>query len=309
MKRILPCLTWQNFAPPYYQYDYFYEHERYPFHPLSEEFDLANAWWLAEAATLVYADEDFVRSRFAQAGLPEVRYFAGESTDCFVAGNDRIVILAFRGTESRIRPDSEDSRNIWADVKTDLDALPVDSVQGTKVHKGFQRALDEVWPDLFSHLTQVHRSSQTLWMTGHSLGAALATLAAERYRNVQGLYTFGSPRVGDKRFREHFSVRAYRLVHNNDIVTELPLPGLYFHVGELWYIDRHGELHCDSRLMEMLSDGLRAEIRNIRQVLEGASSGESHFIPGGIKDHVSLFYALHLWNVLQENAPDTTPSF
>ena len=304
MRRELPTITWQNLAPPYCEHAYFYAHERYPFHPHAEEFDLINAWWLAEAATLAYADEAFARSRFAQAGFREVCYFDGESTDCFVAANDQTVILAFRGTESRPRPGAKDSRNIWADVKTDLDALLVDSGQGTKVHQGFQRALDEVWQDLFNHLTTLHRASRTLWMTGHSLGAALATLAAERYPKVRGVYTFGSPRVGDKNFLEHFPVKAYRVVYNNDIVTMLPPPGFYCHVGELWYIDRHGTLHHNSGLMDMLSDGVRAEVRNIIQALEAAPSGEFCFIPGGIRDHVPLFYALHLWNALQEGEPD-----
>jgi triacylglycerol lipase len=193
-------------------------------------------------------------------------------------------------------------------VKTDLDAMPVDTGRGMKVHQGFQRALDEVWQDLLDALKPLHSPSRTLWMTGHSLGAALATLAAERYKNVQGLYTFGSPRVGDSRFRVQFPAKGYRLVHNNDIVTELPLPGIYFHVGELWYIDSQGELHHDSKFMEMFSDGVRAEARNIKQAFENAPSGEFQFVPGGIKDHVPLFYTLHLWNALEEHRSDKPPS-
>jgi pimeloyl-ACP methyl ester carboxylesterase len=308
MKRALPDISWQNIAPPYLEYDYFQGHERFPFQPRAEEFSLVNAWWLAEAATLVYAGEAFVRTCFAQAGFPELRYFDGESTDCFIAGNDRVVILVFRGTESRPRPGAKDSRNIWADVKTDLDALLVSYGEGMKVHQGFQRALDEVWQDLSAYLDTIYSSSRPLWMTGHSLGAALATLAAERYRKVQGLYTFGSPRVGDKRFREHFAVKTYRFVYNNDIVTELPPPGLYFHVGQLCYIDSHGKLHHNSKLMDMLGDGIRSEARNIRQALEDAPSREFRFIPGGIKDHLPLFYALHLWNAIQESTHGSSTS-
>ena len=308
MKRVLPNLSWQNLAPPYYEYDYFRSCKQYAFQAYAEEFNLVNAWWLAEAATLVYADEAFVHSRFAQAGFPELWYFDGESTDCFLAANDQVVILAFRGTESRPRPGSKDSRNIWADVKTDLDVLPVDTGRRMKVHQGFQRALDEVWQDLLVVLKRVHRPSRTLWLTGHSLGAALATLAAERYKKAQGLYTFGSPRVGNKRFRELFPVKSYRVVHNNDIVTELPLPGIYFHVGELWYIDSRGNLHHDPKLTERFSDGIRAELQNIKHTFQDAPLGEFQFVPGGIKDHIPLFYALHLWNILKERGSDTQVS-
>ncbi|PIE28975.1 hypothetical protein CSA57_10970 [candidate division KSB3 bacterium] len=304
MKRDLPKISWQNIAPPYYDYNYFYECERYPFNPYAESFDVVNAWWLAEIASLSYADEAFARPRFARAGFPELWSFSGDSTDCFLIANTQLAILAFRGTESRLRPGSRDIRNIWMDVKTDLNVLPVDTGRGMKVHQGFQRALDEVWPELSECLKQVHCPSRRLWMTGHSLGAALATLAAERYKKVQGLYTFGSPRVGDKRFREHFQIAAYRIVYNNDIVTELPLPGFYFHVGELYFLDRHGKMHHAPKVLDRYRNGIQAELRNIRQTLNNLSSGEFYFIPRGIQDHVPLFYTLHLWNALEGNGSD-----
>ena len=68
-------------------------------------------------------------------------------------------------------------------------------------------------------------------MTGNSLGAALATLAADRYGNVQGVYTFGSPKVGNDVFKEKFIVKTYSIVNNKDIVTRVPPPGIYKHVG------------------------------------------------------------------------------
>ena len=74
-----------------------------------------------------------------------------------------------------------------------------------------------------------------VWVTGHSLGAALATLATIRLTNdgipVNGLYTYGCPRVGEVKFRslfeENVTARAYRLVNNNDIVARIPIPGFF----------------------------------------------------------------------------------
>ncbi|MCA9453043.1 MAG: hypothetical protein KC584_10520, partial [Nitrospira sp.] len=63
------------------------------------------------------------------------------------------------------------------------------------------------------------KRDRTFWFTGHSLGAALATLAADRYGDVQGLYTFGSPLVGDEGFARDFYVSGYRFVNNNDVVA------------------------------------------------------------------------------------------
>ena len=68
-KKILK-ITLKNLFPPYLDYNYFPHSKRYsfPFNPTS--FNLINAWWLAEVSSLVYAGEDFFRSRFKKAGLP-----------------------------------------------------------------------------------------------------------------------------------------------------------------------------------------------------------------------------------------------
>ena len=73
-----------------------------------------------------------------------------------------------------------------------------ESGQGGKVHRGFKHALAEVWEEkgLFEYIKSRDTSNRTIWFTGHSLGAALATLAANRYGKAQGLYTFGSPAWG-----------------------------------------------------------------------------------------------------------------
>ena len=298
IKKTLPSITWQNIAPPYYNYEYFQHGDSFPFRPEAEVFDVVNAWWLIEAATLVYAEEEFVRPRFQQAGLPDVRYFDGDSTDCFVAHNDTYIFLVFRGTESRRRSGSQDVRHILADVKADCNVLLVDAEHSGKVHKGFNTALDEVWDELLAYLRQIHQPPRTLWMTGHSLGAALATLAADRYGDVQGLYTFGSPRVGDSEFRKQFSVRAYRIVNGADIVTSVPPPGLYAHVGEHWYLDSEGLLRKNMRRSEILTDGFRGEMHNILDSIDQAKRGSFSFIPGGLKDHIPTCYAVHLWNNL-----------
>ena len=106
------------------------------------------------------------------------------------------------------------------------------------VHSGFTRALDRIWADVVDHLAG-HRA----WFCGHSLGGALATLAAARYPAAEGLYTYGSPRVGNKAFAGSFDVPAWRFVNNNDFVVHLPPPRPYMHVGRLKYFDADGVLH------------------------------------------------------------------
>ena len=71
-KKEIPRITFKNLSPPFTDYDYFQGHQKYPFQVKATSFSLINAWWLAEASTLVYANEDFVRARFSQTGLPQV---------------------------------------------------------------------------------------------------------------------------------------------------------------------------------------------------------------------------------------------
>ena len=295
---ILPEVKWDTIAPPYPNYSYFRESNLHPFRHRANIFDVVNAWWLIEASTLAYSKEEFARERFAQAGLTEVELFSGPGTQCYVAGNDHFVIVAFRGTEIRPREGKTGFQNIVADIMTDCDILLEPSGQGGKVHRGFKEALDEVWQKkkLLAYIRGKDNGRRTIWFTGHSLGGALATLAADRYGNVRGLYTFGSPRVGDHHFKSDFHVSAYRIVNNNDIVARVPPEGLYRHVGNLKYIDGEGALHDNPSRWEALTHGIRGEISYLFNSIGQIRSGFASLIPDDIIDHVPILYATHLWN-------------
>ena len=76
-----------------------------------------------------------------------------------------------------------------------------------KVHLGIATALDFVWDSFKDRIS----ADRPLFITGHSLGGGLATLAAARLsqgRDVHGVYTFGSPRVGDSEFAQQFQTEA-----------------------------------------------------------------------------------------------------
>ena len=98
------------------------------------------------------------------------------------------------------------------------------------MHDGFEEALDSIWHDVDIALAAL---DCPVFYTGHSLGAALATLAAVR-RPPKAVYTFGSPRVGNEAFAATLrDVRMYRVVDGEDVVTTLPPKVLGFrHVGE-----------------------------------------------------------------------------
>ncbi len=150
--------------------------------------------------------------RFRGAGwtLDDDQPFEGASTSCYVVYSDRAVIVAFRGTEvlkpGGRAPTLDAIRGVLADICADAGIRLVDAGYGGPVHRGFHGALEEVWSRLQPRLHALNTSSRprTIWLTGHSLGAALATLAACRLDGVHGLYTFGSPLVGDDVFASTF---------------------------------------------------------------------------------------------------------
>jgi pimeloyl-ACP methyl ester carboxylesterase len=187
--------------------------------------------------------------------------------------------------------------DIVNDIKADADIRLVDSGKKGKVHKGFSDALDEVWQDLHVYVKGLQNEGRTVWITGHSLGAALATLAAYRYEDVQGLYTFGSPRVGNEDFVKDFHVTAYRFENNNDIVCKVPppLPGLYAHIGKLKYIDNKGRIHDDISLWKRWKDAVEGRFKKSMSALHLGFQG---LVPDAIKDHVPVLYAIHIWNSL-----------
>jgi hypothetical protein len=297
----IPRITFKNLSPPYKDYDYFQGHQEYPFQVKATSFNPINAWWLAEASTLVYADEDFVRARFSKAGLPQVRFFDKIGTQCYVANNDQFAIVAFRGSEIWKKKGKFDLNKVMADLKADVDIRLTDWPQGGKVHRGFKEALEEVWFDLLPYIRQLDDKGCKIWMTGHSLGAALATLCAVRYGNVQAVYTLGSPRVGNDVFKEKFDVKTFRIVNNDDIVPRVPPPGAYRHVGELKLIDSDGIIRDHMIEREHPVDKPRDETYGRENTHPQKKKPFAGFVPAPFRDHVPLLYAVHLWNNIIEN--------
>jgi triacylglycerol lipase len=299
-KKEIPRITFKNLSPPYKDYDYFQDSRKYAFQFSATSFNTINAWWLAEASTLVYADEDFVRSRFEEACLPELKFFENQSTQCYVANNDKFAIVAFRGSEIWKNREDFDLNAVVADLKTNIDIRLINWEPGGKVHRGFKKALDEVWLDLLPHIRKLHGKGCKIWTTGHSLGAALATLFADRYGNVQGVYTFGSPRVGNGDFRDQINVRIYRIVNNNDIVPRVPPRGAYVHVGKLKFIDRDGIIQDTLIGNEPAVNQPRDETYGQEFADQPHNNSFGGFIPAPFRDHVPLLYAIYLWNNIIE---------
>ena len=193
----------------------------------------------AEVSRLVYShDTGLIARALASVGLAKLAFFprdrfAGRGTQALLAEGEDRAVLAFRGTEA----------GDPLDLIADADVFPAKWPSGGRVHRGFARALRAVWPAIEERLG--HLEAPRLLITGHSLGAALAVLAASLQQACE-LYAFGAPRVGDAAFAARFDgIAVHRVVNCCDLVCRVPprhiVPWCRFaHVGAPVYLDRDG---------------------------------------------------------------------
>jgi hypothetical protein len=235
-------------------------------------YGLAHANALAHASALAYKSPDAIEEQARGWGFGQVRHFCSphampfplEDTQAYVMASDRMIVVAFRGTEPvQIR-----------DWLTDALTPPVPGPGGTGyVHHGFHQALDSVYPGIRDTVQELHTGGRTLWFTGHSLGGALAMLAGARLyfedprRLPDGVYTYGQPRTCEselaKAHKRAFKDRHYRFVNNNDVVPLLPPEPAFTHVDHLRYFDARGKLHETMPLVAGMADrvaGMTADL-------------------------------------------------
>jgi triacylglycerol lipase len=214
----------------------------------------------AELSRLAYwrfESEGIARLQAALAahGLHDVTGFddgaGGQGFGC--VDGQGLAYIAFRGTQ----PD--ETRDLLVDAKVWL----IDWDGPGKVHRGFWQSFSRLLPQIRSWLAR--HDQARLVLTGHSLGAALATLMAGLYRESE-LVTFGSPRVGDGDFAASFAGRMVRrYVDCADLVTKVP-PLPYRHLEGECYIDRNGQIAASApgmlvRLFDQIRGGAAFQIR------------------------------------------------
>ena len=205
----------------------------------------ANAYLLALASHDVYHEElgaseagfeDAYRTRFAKLGMETVdvvtRTAPVVDLQAAVMQNASALVIAFRGTKEP------------TDFLTDalFALLPISALES--VHAGFWLSIESAYTELRQHAEAA--GSRRIWLTGHSLGGALATVLAYRLQRdgirVQGVYTYGSPRVGSSTFALSYGLLfadrpTQRWVDVNDPVALVPTPAMgYAHVGRYNHI-------------------------------------------------------------------------
>jgi len=201
-----------------------------PYSPLQLAIEAARlAYYRAEEST---AQMQRLSTALARAGFPAPVLFVDEATGAVGFGTVRAVdgtaLLALRGTQ----PD-----NI-SDIAHDLKAYMVPWPESAgRVHAGFAGAIRSILPQIRQWLARTGLQASRMIITGHSLGAAMATLLAS-VLTPEWLVTMGSPRVGDEDFvRTVKPANSVRLVDCCDVVTEVPPPiGGYTHLPTCTYL-------------------------------------------------------------------------
>jgi hypothetical protein len=203
--------------------------------------DARNARALAVASDLAYLPQEQGGPAFAeQLGL-QAKLFSVGNTQAYLGENDQHLVVAFRGTES---PATLDGLKDWlltnainllivpeGQLGTDLAAAGV----GARFHMGFVMAINDIWPPLFAAVqAALAAKERPLWITGHSLGGALAQLAAWLFDRksvaVHQVYTFGAPMIGNeavaKAFGAAFPNMIFRYTDASDPIPRLPAVSL-----------------------------------------------------------------------------------
>lgn len=247
----------------------------------------------ARACELSYDDfsGDTFNKGIVDLGFSDVCTIDVAGVQAFCAANAKVLLVCFRGTDSK------------ADWLADAMAAKVNYGYDHKVHTGFLRTLKVIDQQVKDFILPRAKYFQprTLIITGHSLGAGMATLfASNMFVEPDYVITFGSPRVGDaafcKWFNDRFADRSIRYVNNNDAVTRLPLKSMgYVHVWRQFYFDRTGQLHIDYKPKPLRKwwDSFSGILRNLRRLKIG----------DGISDH-----SMHDYRHLVERTAGVPPA-
>ena len=191
----------------------------------------------ANLASIAYNNKKTATSKAKKLGFSSTEFYNLAGAQAYRFANKDDVVIACRGTEP----------TEFNDISADLKALPVVAETVSRVHRGFKAEVDELWPRILKDLNTKANIKKELWFCGHSLGAAMATIMSSRchlypdIQPVEELYTYGSPRVGWRKYVKSLGVVHHRWKNNNDIVTTVPLRLMgYVHHGTQHYINAYG---------------------------------------------------------------------
>lgn len=236
--------------PPYQNYNYFRK-------PL----EITSLPYLIDFSILAYSEPEFINYKLTKITSSgqwcEWRVIYNKNFQCFVIGDKHYnAVVVFRGTES------------WHDWEVDFDIL----LNNQGFHKGFYDAVDT----LFNDIEPLIYNKYTIF-TGHSLGAAMAAIAAYRspYQySTPKIINFGQPKIGDSDAANAVeNIFWQRYVHGNDIITRAPM-----------------------KCMDYVHRGYEIQLpQTPRPWWQFINTQEPYVWPIALWDHCPLLYAEQIW--------------
>lgn len=259
-----------------------------------------NALFLATACDLAYYTQDEGGPKFqAELGL-DAKLICVDNTQVYVGGNEQNIVVAFRGSEN---PTSFDGLKDWLLTNAlnllivpdgEIGLLLMEAGAGAKFHQGFVQAIREIWPPLIEEVEkQLQAKDRTLWVTGHSLGGALAMLASWLFLKktiaVHQIYTYGAPMVGNKEvanaFAREYPNQIFRYVNGADPVPLLPMISLL--ANDFHQVDRFMPIAeaAESTNIFQFTSGLVSS--TVKQAMSGE---EKNKVWGGVMSQISAHF-------------------
>lgn len=165
------------------------------------------------------AEKERLKKSLEQVGWDLLGTISVNATQAYVAHNKDFAVLAFRGTEA----------DRMADIRADANAVQTTCPTGGRVHSGFKEHYDDAERQVEELLDDEKIKDKPLFITGHSLGGAVATMATRRLSNehkIAACYTYGAPRVGTEEWVTQIKSPIYRIVNSADPVPMVPLSGI-----------------------------------------------------------------------------------
>ena len=210
-----------------------------------------NAVWMARLSNIVYEKDDD-GSPNVDAIMEQLQSYDDRissvipenknSAQAIFVEHEEWMAMVFRGTDE------------FADWLDNL-SIKTERTDFGDFHHGFYRSLEDVWDTIYSAYSKaVAKNKKPLFITGHSLGGAMATVVAAKFiymdRPFTSLYTFGQPRAVTREtarlINSEAGGRYYRFQNNMDVVSRIParISG-YSHAGKNLYITNEGDIESD----------------------------------------------------------------
>ena len=103
---------------------------------------LAKALLFSELSMISYLPEELTRKLANQLNFNQVIFYERDGSQAYSFINDSDHVIACRGTEA----------TEWNDVKADINAITALAETVGRVHKGFKKEVDDIWPARYHQL-------------------------------------------------------------------------------------------------------------------------------------------------------------